>query len=159
MTITTVQEAIQAKNRTITGIQNAPDKFLAVLNTADMPIMFAWPDASNNMTEGYGWSFQQRTWRLACYVLPTEQGEGISEGWSTTMTIMQAVIDYWLDKDNTELLTGTYEAYIQQGLSRPITDGGLQVLAYPPPATGTEGWPHYFGFELRMTVNEKWAQT
>lgn len=159
MTIETTIAAIQGVNRAITGIRTAPIAYPGSLNTADLPMTIAWPDAAENMQEGMSYDFSQRVYRLVTYIMPTEQGQGINEGWQETIKLLQRFIDAWLDSDNVQLVTGTYSANIQQGRNQPQTDGGIQVIAYPPPALGIEGYPHYFGFEYRIYVNEKWTQT
>jgi hypothetical protein len=93
------------------------------------------------------------------YVMPIEQGLGNSEGWADAITLLQAFIDAYLAADNVILTSGTYQASIVNGDENPLVDNGVEVIAYPPPARGVEGYPHYFGFEILMTVKEQWSQT
>lgn len=158
MTITTTQQALQTLNDSIVGIKAAPFAYPGSLNTADMPIAISWP-AEGTATGTFGSNISQRIYTINVYVMPTQQGQGIDQGWQDCMTLLQRFVDKYRDSDSVMLVTGTYQSSIRSGTDAPIEDAGIQLLAYPPPATGLEGYPHYFGFQLRVMVKETWAQT
>lgn len=159
MTIATTLAALQTVADAITGIDNAPTSYPASLNTADMPICICWPNEAESSQAGPGFDKSIRWYELAVYVMPIEQGRGVSEGWADAQTYLQQFIDAFLDSGNRSLTTGTYQAQVIAGADRPLYDNGLEVIAYPPPATGTPDRPHYYGFRLRVPVKETWSET
>jgi len=161
MTIATTIDAIQADVRAVSSITKAPkhNDYPGSLNTADMPIAITWPADGDMWHKGTGYNIHKGVYEVAVYVKPVEQGGGIYEGWDQTIDVMQAVLDALSDKDNNSLSTGTYQAYVTPSADTPLVHGGLEVIAYPPQATGVEGYPHYFGFRVRVPVNEQWSQT
>lgn len=160
MTITSTVTAIQAKAAAISGVLAAPSTYPGSLNTAEMPICICWPDAGESAQAGPGFNRVMRNYRLSVYLMPTEQGQGIAEGWADANTFLQRFIDKFLDKDNRLLVNdGTYQVQIVCSRDNPMTDGGITVLAYPPQATGVDGYPHYFGFELTVPIKETWSET
>jgi hypothetical protein len=160
MTITTTQAAMQTLNRSITGVKTAPAEYPSgELPTAHLPMAITWPSDSATSNAAMGFNVSQRYYSVNVYVMPVQQGRGTDEGWALAMTLLQRFVDAYLDSDNILLVTGTYQASVRTGTDQPISDNGIEVLAYPPPATGIEGWPHYFGFQLRVLVKETWSQT
>lgn len=159
MTITTTQQAMQTLNLAVVGITAAPDAYPGALNTADMPIAITWP-AEGQTSGTFGSNISQRAYTITVYVKPTQQGLGVDEGWQSVMTLLQRMIDKYRDSDSVLLVNdGTYQASIRSGAEAPISDNGISIYAYPPPATGVEGYPSYFGFQLRVMVKETWTQT
>ncbi len=162
MTVELVRKGIMDKAVTVQGIEPPADedRYPASLAAADLPVPIAWPEEAENKQQSHASNMSLRTWRLAVYVMSAEHGEGIDEGWQLATDLLHRFIDTFLDTDNRQVLNdGTYIADIQASNEFPMTDTGLTQLAYPPPATGSDGYPHYFGFELRFTVKEYWVQT
>lgn len=157
MTIETTAAALQVINGTITGMGSAPSVFPGSINTADMPLSIVWPGPGSAHLKGLGFNAVDRIYRVTVYVMPVDQGLGIDEGWTLTMQLIQRFHDAYLLSTNNPLVTGTYSAWIKNSLETPILDGGLEVFAYPPPVTGIEGIPHYYGFEMNVPVLEHWS--
>ena len=158
MTITTIVDAMQVINATITGVKTTPTELPGSLETADLPAIIVWPSAGES-SQSAGFNMVQRTYLVTGYVMPAEQGLGISEGWAAAKTLLQLTIDEWLKTANVILVTGTYSASVRPDADEsPILDAGIEMIAYPPPAQGVAGYPHYFGFQLGVTIKETWAQ-
>ena len=158
MTIATTIAALQTMHASISGVANAPTIYPGSLNTADLPMVIVWPGPAEASLAGLGYNVVQRRYRVACYVDAIEQGLGINESWQAAITLLQRFHDEYLDSTNNPLVTGTYQSWIRnkEGES-PVLDGGLEVVAYPPPATGQEGYPHYYGFQIEVMVKEEWS--
>ena len=119
-------------------------------------MVITWPGAAES---GYMAGAQsQRRYQVILYVMPAEQGRGIAEGWNKTKTMLQGLIEAYMSSTNHQLnVAGSYDANITPDLDEfPVEDNGFEVIAWPPPATGTEGFPHYFGAQLSVMVKEKW---
>ena len=157
MTITTVIAALQTINKAVTDVDNAPTDYPVSIEQADLPMVITWPGES---TSGYQAGAQsQRTYQIILYVLPAEQGRGIAEGWNKTKTMLQNLIEAYLTPGNHQLnVAGAYDANItpDKGGDTPLLDNGFEIIAWPPPATGTDGFPHYFGAQISVVVKERW---
>lgn len=159
MTISTVVDAMQVINASIAGVSTTPVNLPGSLETADLPAVIVWPSgAESSMVAGF--DIVQRTYLVSCYVMPADQGLGVSEGWADTKTLLQRLIDEWLKTANIILVAdGTYNASVRPDVDEsPILDNGIEMIAYPPPAQGVAGYPHYFGCTLSITVKETWSQ-
>ena len=157
MTITTVVAALQTLNASVTGIKNAPTKVPSSLNSGDLPTVIVWPSSSSS-GQNANFKTSQRTYTITAYIKPAEQGAGVFEGWNETKNILQSLLEAYLDSGNVILVSsGGYNASIRNDLDEsPVIDNGIDMYAYPPPATGVEGWPHYFGCQFQVTVKEQW---
>lgn len=156
MTVTSVVAALQTLNASVTGIKNAPTKVPTNIEAADCPTVITWPDsASSGYTSG---SHSQRTYTITVYVKKTGSGTGVFEGWNETKTYMESLLEAYLNSSNHILVEdGTYNAYLLCSLdTNPILDTGMSIFAYPPPATGVEGYPTYFGCQFSIQVKEQW---
>jgi hypothetical protein len=158
MTITTTLAAMQTLNRSVTGITTAPTSWPVSLNTAGLPLAITFADEGQTFGT-FGSNISQRVYTITVYVMPSQQGLGIDEGIKASHVLLQAMIDAYRDSDNALLVSGTYQASIRSGEDAPITDSGFQPYPYPPQAPVYESTPLYFGFQLRVTVKETWAQT
>ena len=158
MTIRTAVEALQAINANITGVASAPVVYPGSLNTASLPLVIVWPGPAEVALEGFGFNMTQRIYRVTCYVKASQQGRGIDEGWQQVITLLQRFHTAYLDSTKNPIVNDdTYKASIRNSTETPITDTGLELFAYPPPATGIEGIPHYYGFEMLVPVKENWS--
>ncbi len=158
MTITTVIAALQTINAAVTDVDNAPTDYPSTIEAADLPMVIVWPGA----VEAEGGMMGKQAWRryqIILYVKPAGAGRGISEGWNETKTMLQNLLEAYLNPDNHQLnVAGIYNANIipDRASGNGVTDGGFEIIAWPPPATGTEGFPHYFGAQLQVTIKETW---
>jgi hypothetical protein len=161
MTIATTIDASQDVLRQTVGVKQAPrhNQYPGSIKAAHCPIVLVWPDSGDAYQKGANYNIHTMVYRVTVYTLPAELGKGISEGWNRTADLMQDMLDDLLDSDNNLLVSGTYQAYIRPAESTPIIHNGFEVIAYPPQATGTEGFPHYYGFQFLLPVNEQWSQT
>jgi len=158
MTIALTITAFQTLNATISGVTTAPTAYPTTINTADLPLVITWPGPAETYLEGLGYNVVQRRYRVSCYVDAIEQGLGINEAWQSVITILQAFHTAYLASTNNPLVNnGTYQSSIRNSEETPIPDGGLEVIAYPPPATGQAGYPHYYGFQMEVLVKEEWS--
>lgn len=157
MTVTTVVTALQAINAAVTGIKSAPTAVPSSLNSADLPAVIVWPGPALS-GQNAGFANSQRQYTITVYVQPFAQGQGVSEGWNNAKSYIQLLLEEYLDPDNVILVSsGGYQASIRSDLDEsPIIDNGIDVYAYPPPATGQPDWPHYFGAQFQVTVKETW---
>ncbi len=155
MTITTVIAALQSINAAVTDVDNAPTDYPSKIESADLPMVITWPGPAET-TKPSG-KESQRTYQMTVYIKPHNQGRGIAEGWNEAKTMMQSLIDAYADVDNVLLVNdGTYQASIRSDAAAPITDGGFELLAYPPSLTGADV-EHYFAIQYRVVVKETWA--
>ena len=157
MTISTTVTALQTIAVGVTGVTSAPTRYPGSLNSVDLPQVITWP--AEGETKGAQFQISIRTYRMAVYIKPSEQGL-TGEGWASANTVLQALIEALMDTDNRILVSsGGYTSQIIAGNDRPLMDGGITILGYPVQATGTEGYPHYFGFELMVPVKETWSES
>ena len=156
MTVTTVIAALQTINAAVTDVDNAPTDYPSSIEAADRPMVITWPGPAESGSQAGAQSL--RTYQVALYVRKIGSGRGFAEGWNDSKTMLQNLIETYMDSTNHQLnVAGSYDANIIPDLdSTPVTDGGFQMIAYPPPATGIEGYPHYFGAVLQVTVKERW---
>lgn len=157
MTVTTVTAAMQVINVAISGVTTAPVLMPGSLETADLPAVIVWPSEADTH-QSAGFKVSTRSYVVALYVMPAEQGLGISEGWTDAKTLLQTLLETWASEDNVILISaGGYNASVRPDDDTPILDNGIEMIAYPPPAQGVTGYPHYFGAQLRVTVKETWS--
>lgn len=159
MTIATTITALQAVAAAITGVSRAPTSYPDSIESADLPTCICWPNEAESSQAGLGFDKSIRWYEMAVYVLGAEEGLGVSQGWSDANTYLHRFIDAFLDSGNRSLTTGTYQAQVIAGADRPLYDNGIEIIAYPPPATGVADRPHYYGFRLRVPVKETWSET
>ena len=157
MTVTTVIAALQTINAAVTDVDNAPTDYPSSIEAADLPMVITWPGALVQAEGGQAGKQTWRTYQIILYVKPVGQGRGIAEGWNATKTMLQNLVETYLDPTNHQLnVAGSYDAsIIVDRASFPLTDSGFDVIAWPPPTTGT-GEPHYFAVQLQVTVKETW---
>lgn len=156
--IASVVTALQTVNAAITGITTAPTVYPPSLNTAQLPAAIVWPAEADDMLEGLGYNVEQRTYRITVYALPIEQGKGIDQGLQAATTLLERFITAYLSSTNNPVLNENgYQASIRNSRDNPIRDTGLDILAYPPPATGVAGYPHFYGFELSVTIKTEYT--
>jgi hypothetical protein len=157
MTLRTTIDAIQDLAEQIKGV-NAPKDYPESIERAELPLAICWPGA-NQSTNSQGFITSTRTYLVTFYLAKVGDGRGIAEPWEKTITLFQLAADKLAHTDNIILTSGTYAATIRTDDDTPFIDNGLEVYAYPPPATGDDNYPHYFGFQLQVAVKEQWAQT
>jgi len=157
MTIQTTVTAMQAIHKGIAGVATAPTVYPPSLASASLPLVITWPGPGEAMLAGKAFNTSQRIYRVTCYCMPSQQGRGIDEGWQLAQELLKLFQAAYLDSTNNPLTTGTYQASIRNSSDTPITDGGLELIAYPPQATGIDGIPHYYGFQMEVRVKEQWT--
>jgi len=147
--------ALQTLNATITGVTSAPANYPGAINTADMPMALVWPGPAESRAESIGaLRRQDRTWVVRVYVDAVNQGLGKHEVWQTAEVLLQRFIEAYLNSANVVLDNNGAQATISTAAG-DITDGGLQVLTYPP-GLPLDAAPAYYGLEVRVRVYEKW---
>lgn len=161
MTIATTIDAIQDVLRQTTGVKKAPrhDEYPSSIPAAHLPLSIVAIDSGSAYQKGANYNMHSAIYRIVIYGSPVEHGRGVAEGWNRIEDIAQDALDDLLDSDANLLTSGTYQAYIRPAESSPIVHNGLEVVAYPPQATGTDGFPHYFAVQFFVPVNEQWSQT
>jgi hypothetical protein len=156
MTVTTVIAALQTINGAVASVDNAPTDYPSSIEAADLPMVITWPGSAES---GYQAGAQSlRTYQVTLYVKKIGDGRGIAEGWNSTKTMLQGLLEAYMDSTNHQLnVAGVYDANVIPDFENsPVTDSGFEVIAYPPPATGIEGYPHYFGVQFNVMVKERW---
>lgn len=155
MSIPGTRAALQALNLTIEGVKSAPTVYPGALNTADLPLALAWPGPGEARAEGFAdLRRQDRTWIIRVYVDAINQGLGKHEVWHSAEAILQALIETYLDGANAVLDNNGAQATVSTA-EGGVTDGGLQVITYPP-GLPLDAAPAYYGLEVRVRVYEKW---
>ncbi len=161
MTIAATIDAIQTAVVAVSGITTAPahSAYPESVESLDMPVAITWPAGGEAWHKGPGYDIHKSIYEVAVYIKPVEEGAGIFEAWNSVIDLFQLVLDALLDKDINNLVDGTYTSYVTPSADTPLTHGGLEIIAYPPAATGVEGYRHYYGFRVQVPVNEQWSQT
>jgi hypothetical protein len=148
MTVATTITAYQTLHATITGVKSAPTKMPQALNTADLPLAFAWPGPTIEQTgwQPYaGWYSVRRYYIVRCYVKPIAQGSGFDDGYQEAIALLQRFGDAYMDNAN---LSGAV-AHIGPQISDSGVRGDFQWVA------GSD--TNYHGFEFRIETVEKVA--
>lgn len=140
MSISSVIAAMQTIHASISGVTSAPTAIPGALNTAALPtvIMLPGPGEWLNLTTDHTLARQVRDYHVNVYVAPIAQGEGIDEGYQTTLTLLQLFGDEYVSD-----ITGG-GAFEQM---RIIRDTGHTVLRYAD--------IDYHGFTFILNVKEK----
>lgn len=144
-----IMTAMQALNRTITGVQAPPPQQYptSIDTTNGQPFVMTWPGGGENWQKGAGYSQgAPRTFRVICFLDPVAQSDIPSHVVDGAM-LLQQLVNLYINSTNTRLIdTPPYQATIQSGPDGPhISDGGL----VPTLSFGGRPW---FGFELAVPV-------
>lgn len=150
-----IMTAMQALNRTITGVQAPPpSEYPTVIDTTNgQPVVLTWPGDGDNWQKGAGYSQgAPRTFRVICFLDPVAQSDIPSHVVDGAL-LLQQFINLYIKSTNTPLINpGAYQATIQSGPDGPhIRDNGL----VPTLSFGGRPW---FGFELSIPVRWQGAQ-
>ena len=145
MSISAIISALQTRHAAISGVASAPTAYPTGLNEADLPLMLT--DASKGHTEwethGGDLALETRAYRARCFCLGTGLGVGIDQGKQQAIAVLDAVLASYRSNPT---LTSTAAIRIEAGLD----DTGIVQLRYTDPETT------YWGFELMVSVEERW---
>ena len=146
MSITAIIAAFQARHAAISGVVTAPTSYPSALNTAELPLMLT--DALKGKTEwethGGDLALETRPYRVRCFCLPSGLGVGLDQGKQQAISVLDAVLASYR---TAPALTSTAAIRIEAG----IEDSGPRPdMQYTDPDT------HYWGFELLVSVEERW---
>lgn len=149
-----IMDAMQALNRTITGVQAPPTNAYPMnLNTTGgQPFVMTWPGTGESWQKGAGYSQGKRTFRVLVFLDPVAQSDIPSHAADGAL-LLQQFVNLYIKSANTPLFNpGAYQATIESGPSGlHIPDGGLiSTLSF--------GGTPWFGFELPIPVRWQGAQ-
>lgn len=137
--------AFQARHALISGVVSAPTAYPTGLNDADLPLLLTDAARGKNEWETYGGDLvlEGRNYRVRCFCLGTGLGVGIDQGKQQAIGILDAVLASYRTSPT---LTSTAAIRVEAG----IEDTGIVQLRYTDPDTT------YWGFELAVSVEERW---
>lgn len=146
MSISGVIAALQAKHASVAGITSAPTQYPTGLNSTSLPC--AITDALKGKTDweshGGDYTLEIRSYRVRVFCLPAGQGAGFDQGKQLAITILDAMLASYRSSPN---LTSTAAVRIEAG----VEDTGVRAnMTYADPDTP------YYGFELLVSVEERW---
>src|SRR6478736_4038687 len=135
MAIRVVIIALQTIHASIPGVVSAPLVYPNAINTNDLPMMLTFPGQGTSSQEAMNsLRRQDRTYLVRGYVDPISQGIR-DEKIQQTITLLQLCIEAYINPDNIRLVDqGGLHATIKISAATPVTDTGLAVLPYGPPA-------------------------
>lgn len=149
-----MRDNLQSLHRMVPGIQTAPNEYPPYLNANELPLVLCWPSEGSSHQEATGsLRRQDRTWSVRVYIRPVSQGLNITQTITTGMELMQAFIETYIDPKNIALLNSPTQQTIQISRNVPVRDSGISVLPYASSTTSQQG---YIGFEMLVSVYEKW---
>jgi hypothetical protein len=144
-------EKMQELNAGVDGINTAPAKYPGSLNTAQLPMALTWARDSNISHATAGDLYRiDREFEIEVYVDPVGQGDGIDGPIQKCYQIIEEMTETYVDPNNVILYSTAPQLWIQTG-GDDISDGGHEILTYPP--GGTE---QYHGFSFTVRVTGKW---
>lgn len=146
---------MQAVNRGISGVANAPDLALypTSIETTDLPYLLTWPSAGSWYAKGDGWKVDDRQMLVIGYVEPLGQGEIPSRA-VEAVQLFQAVRSAYISRANIPLQfpTGSspYQIVVASSSDHHHSDGGLVSNLRYQGAT-------FHGFILTVNVRILWS--
>lgn len=147
MTMMTTIAALQAVNRTV-GV-NAPDKYPASLNSADLPMALTLPaDGTLDLEAIQARKRRDTTYRVFMYVAPVTEGSGVDEGTQRSIELLDALGDAYVTAANIQLTTSPSQAIIQTSRETRIRHSPIGIVTFAGVA--------YRGFTFDVNVMEKW---
>jgi hypothetical protein len=146
MSISAIITAMQTRHATITGVTSAPTAYPTSLKAADLPCVLT--DALKGKTEwgahGGDLALETRAYRVRCFCLPGGLGIPIDQGKQQAITVLDATLASYRSAPD---LTSTAAIKIEVG----VEDTGVKSdMRYTDPDT------LYYGFELLVSVEERW---
>lgn len=146
MSIGSILAAFQARHGSISGITSAPTTYPTGLNATDLPLILT--DAGKGRTEsethGGDLDIETRTYRVRCFCLPQGLGVGFDQGKQQAITVLDGVLASYRGDPS---LTSTAAIRVEAG----VEDTGVRAdMQYTDPDT------RYYGFELSVSVEERW---
>jgi len=97
MSSTQTRKEIQAINRGIAGITDAPDEFPVSIPTANLPLALTYLGPGVTRWEAHGGTLitRERTFLVRVYVVDVEQGLGITDGMEAAEQLLDTFLDTW----------------------------------------------------------------
>lgn len=146
MSIAAIIAAFQTRHAAISGVTSAPTAYPTGINTTDLPLMLT--DAAKGRTEqethGDDLDIETRAYRVRCFCLPSGLGVGLDQGKQKAIALLDAVLASYR---GTATLTSTAAIKKEDGIEDSGVRGDMQ---YTGPET------QYYGFELLVSVEERW---
>lgn len=152
MSIAAIIQAFQTRHAAISGVTSAPIQYPTGINTTDLPLILT--DAGRGRTEweshGGDYTREVRVYRVRCFCLPGGLGEGIDQGKQQAITILDALLANY--RSNPVLTTTAAILIEARGMhAHGVEDTGVVgTMKYTDPET------QYYGFELSVSVEERW---
>lgn len=145
MSVAAIIAAFQARHALISGVASAPTEYPTGLSNAVLPLVLTDAARGKNEWETHGGDLvlEGRNYRVRCFCLGTGLGQGIDQGKQQAITVLDAVLANYRSAPT---LTATASIRIEAG----IEDTGIVQLKYTDPDTT------YWGFELAVSVEERW---
>lgn len=152
MSATATRLAIQAVNRTVSGMAEAPDAYPASLASARLPLALTYLGPGITRWESHGGDLRrrERTYVVRVYVAKADLGQGITQGIVAAETLLDAFLGVW--SETPELSNGAEVRITVEGgavVGVGIRDSGIvHDLSY------SDAQERYRGFEAQITVWE-----
>jgi hypothetical protein len=152
MSATATRQAAQAVNRSIPGINDAPDEFPASLAGARLPMALTYlgPGVTRWETHGGTQIRRERTLIIRVYVAEATLGRGITQGIEAAEALLDAAIRVWEVTD--ELSNGAQVQITEAG--NAVVGIGIRDSGVVHDMTYSDAQQFFRGFELQLTVWE-----
>jgi hypothetical protein len=148
MSIAANLAALQARHAGISGVVSAPTAYPTGLNAADLPCIITdvLKGKTDWETHGGDLALEVRAYRVRCFCLAGGLGVGFDQGKQQAIAVLDGVLASYRASPT---LTSSAAIRIEAG----VEDTGVRSdMKYTDPDTS------YYGFELLVSVEERWEE-